>query len=145
MHGKEYYVPYKAKNQANAQAYCEIMGGTLFEPKSAQVNNDVANLAKVTIQQPWIWIGIHEQTSSNGHFVYESDGKSIAWDNWKTGQPNGGGLENCVGIQIIIGSYNWADLDCDVICGFVCERGKLILLIGFRSMLLYVTMILCLN
>ena len=124
MHGKEYYVPHKAKNQAKAQSYCKSIGGRLFEPKSAQVNYDVSNLAKLTIGDSWIWIGIHEQTSSTRHFVYESDGKSISWNNWKIGQPNGDGAENCVGIQIIIDSYNWYDLNCDMICGFVCERGE---------------------
>ena len=137
MHGKEYYVPYKAKNQAKAQSYCESIGGRLFEPKSAQVNHDVANLAKLTIKESWIWIGIHEQTSSTGQFVYESDGKSISWNNWKIGQPNGVGAENCVGIQIIIDSYNWSDLNCDVISGFVCERGEYDIIIDCIVVTLY--------
>ena len=124
MHGKEYYVPYETKHQANAQAYCKSQGGILFEPKSAQVNIDIANLAKVIIRQPWIWLGIHESTSSKGNFVYESDGQSIDWKNWKTDQPDGDGRENCVALQTITDSYDWSDVDCDGRYNFICERGK---------------------
>ena len=131
MDGKEYYISSEEKNQTKAQAYCRNIGGTLFEPKAAQVNNDIINIAKSTIKIPWIWTGIHEMISSKGHFVYESDGTPIVWKNWKTGQPDGEGTENCVAIQISTDDYNlqkWHDMYCDVICGFVCERGKLSLL-----------------
>ena len=50
MYGKEYYVSSisEFKKQANAQDYCIKKGGTLFEPKSAYVNNGIANLVKET-------------------------------------------------------------------------------------------------
>ena len=126
MHGKEYHVPNEPTyiNQSNAQAYCKSQGGILFEPKSSQVNIDIANLAKGNIRQPWIWLGIHECTSSKGNFAYESDGQSIDWKNWKTGQPDGDGEENCVALQTITDSYDWSDVDCDGRYNFICERGK---------------------
>ena len=124
MHGKEYYVPYDTKNQANAQAYCKSQGGILFEPKSAQVNIDIANLAKKTIRQPWIWLGIHESTALKGQFVYESDGQSIVWTNWMNDQPDGDGRENCVALQTIADSFDWSDVECDGRYNFICERGK---------------------
>ena len=121
MHGKEYYVSPEAKNQPNAQDYCKSHGGRLFEPKSAEVNNDVANFAKVVIKMPWFWIGIHEMESSKGKFVYESDGKEIGWRNWGH-EPNGNG--NCVTIQSHQdNSHNyWYEVACHLMCHFVCER-----------------------
>ena len=122
MLGKEYSVPNETKNQANAQAYCFSQGGILFEPKSAQVNKNVTKFAKDTIRKPWIWLGIHESNSTNGQFVYESDDKSIVWKNWKSGEPDGDGKENCVAIETI--SYKWGDMFCNETYNFICERGK---------------------
>ena len=126
MLGKEYHVRNEPTylNQANAKAYCKSQGGILFEPKSAQVNIDIANIAKVIIRQPWIWLGIHESTSSKGNFVYESDGQSIVWTNWMTDQPDGDGRENCVALQTITDSFDWSDVECDGRYNFICERGK---------------------
>ena len=124
MHGKEYYVSPEAKNQPNAQDYCKSHGGRLFEPKSAEVNNDVANFAKVVIKMPWFWIGIHEMESSEGEFVYESDGEAIGWRNWGPHQPDGNGGEKCVTIHSHqANSHNyWYDTACHLMCNFVCER-----------------------
>ena len=130
MHGKEYYVPYDTKNQANAQAYCKSQGGILFEPKSAQVNKNVAKFAKDTIGnwKFWIWLGLHY---TNGQFVYESDDKSIVWNNWKSTQPIGDG--NCVALETI--NYKWGDVGCNETWYIyeICERGKSTLLMQIKD------------
>ena len=132
MLGKEYHVRNEPTylNQANAKAYCKSQGGILFEPKSAQVNKNVAKFAKDTIGnwKFWIWLGIHY---TNGQFVYESDDKSIVWKNWKSGQPDGDGKENCVALETI--SYKWADVYCNETYNFICERGKSTLLMQIKD------------
>ena len=128
--GKEYYVPNEAENEADAQDYCNSQGGILFEPKSAQVNKNVAKFAKDTIGnwKFWIWLGIHY---TNGQFVYESDNKSIVWNNWKSTQPNGDG--NCVALETI--NYKWGDVGCNETWYIyeICERGKSTLLYLCKS------------
>ena len=54
--------------------------------------------------------------------MYVSDDKSIVWKNWKSGQPDGDGKENCVAIETI--SYKWGDMFCNETYNFICERGK---------------------
>ena len=130
MLGKEYHVRNEPTylNQANAQAYCKSQGGILFEPKSAQVNKNVAKFAKDTFGnwKFWIWLGIHY---TNGQFVYESDNKSIVWNNWKSTQPNGDG--NCVALETI--NYKWGDVGCNEAYNFICERGKSTLLMQIKD------------
>ena len=129
--GKEYYVPNEAENEADAQDYCNSQGGILFEPKSAKVNKNVTKFAKKTIRNPRIWLGIYENDSTNGQFVYVSDDKLIVWTNWKSGQPDGDGKENCVALETI--SYKWVDVDCDEAYNFICERGKSTLLMQIKD------------
>ena len=132
MLGKEYHVRNEPTylNQANAKAYCKSQGGILFEPKSAQVNKNVAKFAKDTIGnwKFWIWLGIHY---TNGQFVYESDDKSIVWNNWKSTQPNGDG--NCVALETI--NYKWGDVGCNETWYIyeICERGKSTLLMQIKD------------
>ena len=63
--------------------------------------------------------------------MYVSDDKAIVWKNWKSGQPDGDGKENCVAIETI--SYKWVDVDCDEAYNFICERGKSTLLMQIKD------------
>ena len=124
MHGKEYYFSSEKKTQEAAQAFCKSKGGKLFEPKSAQVNDDVANLAK---ERGLVsaWIGIHDKSVA-GQFVYESDGKPYVWNNWGPGEPNDRGHEeNCAYVSLG-GQNKWKDCECDddweCDAQIVCER-----------------------
>ena len=130
MLGKEYHVRNEPTylNQANAKAYCKSQGGILFEPKSAQVNKNVAKFAKdaINLGNSWIWLGI---LYTNGQFVYESDDKSIVWKNWISGQPSRNG--NCVALETI--SYKWGDVGCNGAYNFICERGKSTLLMQIKD------------
>ena len=122
MYGKEYYFQNEAKDQVTAQVYCKNQKGMLFEPKNATVNKDVAALAiknrQIVVIKPKIWLGFR-YSSSKELFVYESNGKSIDWKNWKTGQPEGDGRQNCV-----IHQNKWVDVNCNEKHVFICERGK---------------------
>ena len=125
MYGKEYYFQNEAKDQVTAQVYCKNQKGMLFEPKNATVNKDVAALAiknrQIVVIKPKIWLGFR-YSSSKELFVYESNGKSIVWENWITGQPDDDGRQNCVLLQT--NGNKWIDVDCDERHEFICERGK---------------------
>ena len=86
MHDKEYLVHVGRKSYAEALAYCKTKGGKLVEPKSAQANNDIVDLAKaIETQGNGVWIGINDK-SKEGKFIYASDGKSLKYTNWNPGQ-----------------------------------------------------------
>merc|ERR1711974_47232 len=88
-----------AKTHSEAVKTCKGLGGKLFEPKSASVNNAVLAFARtkgIPIGKG-IWIGIHDKTNE-GKFTYESDEKPITWKNWNKNEPNNSGGEDCVHI-----------------------------------------------
>ena len=123
LYGKEYYFTNEAKDQFMARQYCKDQKGILFEPKNATVNKDVGALAyknnkQEIIIKPKIWLGVRYLSSKAG-FVYESNGKSIVWENWITGQPDGDGRQNCV-----VHQNKWVDVNCNERHVFICERGK---------------------
>ena len=65
--------------------YCKTKGGKLAEPKSAEANEDIVALAKSI--DDTVWIGIDDK-SKEGHFIYASDGTSVEYTNWHSGQPD---------------------------------------------------------
>ena len=90
MHDKEYLVHAGGISYSEAVAYCKTKGGKLVEPKSVQNNNDLVTLAKgIEIQGSGVWIGIND-ISKEGQFTYASDGKSLSFTNWNSGQPESG-------------------------------------------------------
>lgn len=90
MHDREYLVHAGGKSYSEAVAYCKTKGGKLVEPKSVQNNNDLVTLAKgIEIQGSGVWIGIND-ISKEGQFTYASDGKSLSFTNWNSGQPDSG-------------------------------------------------------
>ena len=123
MHDKEYLVHVGGKSYAEALAYCKTKGGKLVEPKSAQANNDIIDLAKaIGIQANIIWIGIND-ISQEGDFRYASDGKPLTYTNWNPGQPDdSGNNEDCV---LLWNKYEfkWNDAPCSLKRSFICGGG----------------------
>ena len=90
MHDREYLVHAGGKSYSKAVAYCKTKGGKLVEPRSVQNNNDLVTFAKgIEIQGSGVWIGIND-ISKEGQFTYASDGKSLSFTNWNSGQPDSG-------------------------------------------------------
>ena len=90
----------------------------MAEPKSAQANEDIVALAKSI--DDTVWIGIDDK-SKEGHFIYASDGTSVEYTNWHSGQPDNHNNEDCVDLIKDFG-YEWNDHQCEVKNSFICER-----------------------
>ena len=90
----------------------------MAEPKSAQANEDIVALAKSI--DDTVWIGIDDK-SKEGHFIYASDGASIAYTNWHYGQPDNQNNEDCVDLLDHF-EFEWNDDHCDIENSFICER-----------------------
>lgn len=98
--------------QSEAVAACNDLGPgiKLIEPKSAQE-------ASYNFLGESYWIGVHDSNTEN-QFQYESDGSSVTFLNWHTGEPNNLGLEHCV---LAFASGTWNDQGCNFMTNYVCE------------------------
>ena len=121
MQNKEYLVHVGRKTYAEALEYCKTKGGKLVEPKSAQANNDIVDLAKaIGIQGNNIWIGIND-ISLEGTMTYASDGKNPTYSNWNPGQPNDSGNNEDCGFLWNQYELKWGDAPCSSKMSFICE------------------------
>ena len=57
-------------------------------------------------------------------FVYESTGQEPFYENWKSGQPNDQGGQDCGKVHMEENNH-WFDDKCDNSHYFVCEKGIL--------------------
>ena len=104
--------------QSEAKKFCEEeqqVPARLVEIDSAEENRAIVdeikrrNFASRKIE---FWIGITDQ-HSEGHWVLESNGKSVVFTEWNSGEPNSAGTygsENCAYINYY---YKWNDIYCN--------------------------------
>lgn len=102
----------------DAKTFCMNEGGKLFEPRDSAENSEVPNYAFNTARLEVFWFGI-EDLSSEGTFVYASNGDSLAFTNWAPNEPDDLGDQNCVRLYT---SYEWDDYFCKDGLMSVCER-----------------------
>ena len=109
-----------------ANEYCyDTYGTQLATINSDEDWNDVLDLFAMDSSYTQAWIGLND-VNNDGTFEWAtlnySDTPiilSTSWDNWGTGEPNGGTNENCVESNFY---KDWNDLDCDrELFGFVCN------------------------
>ena len=43
-----------------------------------------------------------------------------SYSNWRAGEPNGGGTENCLILSIVLGD-KWKDVPCSMLFNFICQ------------------------
>ena len=108
---------------------CSNIGKQLVEPKSVDANNEIVALAQLnmTTRGKGVWIGIDDK-SQEGSFKYASDGSSVGYTNWHSGQPNDYNGQDCV-LLWAAKDFEWGDEDCSTMqASFICEqkpsRGK---------------------
>jgi hypothetical protein len=69
------------------------------------------------------WIGLTD-LKEEGKFVWTISGSTPKYNNWESGEPNGGWMEDCVNLNHASQSRTWNDLSCDKSGLFaLCERG----------------------
>ncbi|XP_059150338.1 collectin-11-like [Physella acuta] len=113
-------------NYTNAKLACEVLGGTLYTPKTDEKLNIFQQL--VTSLNVMLWIGL-DDIETEDVFKWADDG-SILTSSWRvrlfpSGQPdNAWGNEDCV-------SYNYYfpkqinDAACDIKMNYLCEMSIL--------------------
>lgn len=107
-----YFIDTVKLTGADAQAYAEQFGANLISVQSKAEND---SLGKALLKQGFggvIWIGFTD-AAKEGDFVW-SDGSSIPYTNWASGEPNNfnpniPGPENCTQIYP---DGTWNDLSC---------------------------------
>ena len=109
-------------NWADAQADCAALGLALVTMTDDAENIWVVDTA---VAYGWSaapsyrvsWLGLNDR-AIEGTYVWDS-GEAFVYDNWRAGEPNGGGAENCVHA---LQGRSWNDYDCDELLYFVCEE-----------------------
>ena len=120
-----YVVVEDPKTYDDARANCEAMGRKLFEPKSAESNDEVISLARDNNMDSF-WIGV-DDLAQEGDFTYESDETSVTYTDWEIGMPdNYLNNEHCVQIfnygNVDTPNYKWNDQDCNAVLKSICEK-----------------------
>ncbi|XP_035665050.1 C-type mannose receptor 2-like [Branchiostoma floridae] len=100
-----------------ARQTCETDGGLLAMPKDNATNTFIHELGGTSGPR---WIGLTD-ANSEGQWVF-ADGQTLAsagYNNWRSGEPNNAGNEDCV--EVIDTGHDWYDVPCERPMGFVCQ------------------------
>ena len=113
------------KTYAEAKQACISLGGKLVEPKTAQQNARVTEIAKAN-GIATLWMGIQDQTNED-EFIYESSGQTITYSNWYPNEPNDWEKrEDCAEMYVTnVGiPGKWNDDECSTKMPFACESNE---------------------
>ncbi|XP_057691854.1 C-type lectin lectoxin-Lio2-like isoform X2 [Corythoichthys intestinalis] len=103
----------EARDSADAQSVCEILGGDLVSIQDMLENSFVAGIGE-DAEDDLIWLGI-DDLSTDGTFTW-NDGAGTGFSAFGEGEPS----ETCVAMDVTDGS--WQDEDCDSAYPYVCIR-----------------------
>ena len=109
------------KSFNSAQSYCQSKNGRLFEPRSVQTNNLVAEKGHQVLNNNAMWFGIILKNGKSGPWKFATSGENIVQTMWEPGQPNDGSIEICGYYQT--GGYGtkWWVVPCSRARRFICE------------------------
>lgn len=95
-----------------ARRLCIAMGSVIATPTSYRENGALLDLARKVdpscfgeLDEPFLWLGATDHTQE-GRWVDETT-RVLFYANWKSGQPNGGKMENQA---VMTGHGTWMDL-----------------------------------
>ncbi|XP_075203423.1 mannose-binding protein A-like [Anomaloglossus baeobatrachus] len=97
-----------------SKALCLKAGGQIATPRNAEENNAVLEITQYYNRLPYLGI---TDIETEGTFRYP-DGKSITYTNWKAGEPNQQGDEDCVEMRL---NGKWNDIQCQDKRLHICE------------------------
>jgi hypothetical protein len=96
---------------------CEDLDGTLVRIADSTEENFVAALVADESGSAEYWIGYND-IDSEGNFEW-TDGETVTYSNWRSGEPNDSGGEDCT--QVEAGSV-WNDMPCThTATAYVCQ------------------------
>ena len=100
-------------SQGDARKLCKQVNSHLVEINSEEENTAIkAEIGRRGFQSRKIefWLGITDR-HSEGTWVLESNGESLPFSNWGTGEPNNAySSENCAHFNLYL---KWNDRSCD--------------------------------
>ena len=105
---------------AEAKRACTSDGGQLAELKTSELNRSVRESMASRFAATSMWIGLTD-ASEEGSWSWVS-GAPVSFEDWKPGEPNDFGGEDCA--QLFSDSWSWNDLDCNVRLPSVCESTR---------------------
>ncbi|XP_026128726.1 ladderlectin-like [Carassius auratus] len=104
-------------NMITAERNCQSLDSNL-----ASVHNKMENEFLMSLLPPsstHSWIGAYDAIQE-GQWVW-TDGTPYDYTYWCSGEPNGGGSENCVVINFI-SNVCWVDITCATSAGYFCAK-----------------------
>ena len=125
--GHDYHFCREGVAWEDGQTACEGRGGDLATLNGFDENAWAAGLSDVHL---WPYhldhgglsqgprIGLND-VAAEGTFVWVS-GEAVLYTNWRSGEPNDSGGEDCVAMDFDAGG-TWNDIDCATVGTFICE------------------------
>merc|ERR1712060_166279 len=101
-------------SQPNAQKFCKSVLSRLVEVNSQEENEAIkAEIIKRGFRSRKVefWMGITDRLSE-GNWTLESTGESLCFSDWKNGEPNDQGGEDCAHWTSSL-EMKWHDFNCD--------------------------------
>ena len=89
--------------------------GDLASIKSKQDEDEIKSLISGFSYDEGFWFGLND-IEKEGTYVW-SDGSSLTYINWRSGEPSGNRYDNCM---ISGGPMTWVDAHCGAPAYFVC-------------------------
>lgn len=106
-----YFINPKVMSGPAAQKYAETFGANLISIQSEPENTALGKaLANQGYKDSVVWIGLGDQ-NNEGKFEWYDGSDTAGYHNWKKGEPNNSGNEDCTQI---FPDGTWNDLNCDI-------------------------------
>lgn len=99
-----------------SRKFCQQYRGDLATIRNEDENTFVTNMAKTSPR--YYWIGLND-IKKEGSWRWLDEQSQVTFKNWKRGDPNNRGNEDCA---FITRQYNWQDRQCRISMGSFCER-----------------------
>ena len=112
-------ITHVSKNYRDAEEACRKAHGYLAEIQTSEENSFVAGLTS----HGNVWIGYNDR-SLEGNWIWTNTGKDGSYTNWKSGEPNNDGDQDCAHLWSGQNNPLWDDIQCHHNQWFVCEKGR---------------------
>lgn len=110
----------KGQTWKDAEITCQSYGGHLASVANQAEQNYIFQQIKSNTNERF-WIGYNDHANEKT-FVWTDGYNATNYTNWRKGEPNNYGNEDCVEINFYNGFWN--DEKCDNMFSYICKRQK---------------------
>lgn len=103
-----------------AQRACEMLGGYLAEPDSAEIDNQLHDIITAYKDKTY-WLGGSDIEVENTWKWMHGEKRNFTYTNWFNGEPNNYKKEDCL-IAHWLNKRKWYDYKCNKTAHFVCQK-----------------------